>query len=108
MDTTIKDYKKLVNQAFNKKEPEKKYWAVMFFNTEIELGISNQPNKWINTGNSFFTNGLSALDTYANTKNPASQIVDGETKEELANNMEEMNNNFNNINWLNENLYPYL
>lgn len=109
MDTKINDYKKLVDEAFkNDIEKGKKIWAVMFFNTEIELGESNIPNKWVNTGNSFFTKGIDALNTYANTQNPASQIIDGETKEELANNMEEMMQNFSNIDWLNENLYPYL
>ena len=97
-----------VKKAFEGVENKNKCWALMLFNTELELGISNTPNKWINTGNKFYTDGTSALNAYANTPNPASQIVDGKTPEELARNMEEMLVNYSDEKWLEENLYPYL
>lgn len=97
-----------VHAAFKDAQPRRKYWALMLFNTEVELGISNTPNKWVNTGNAFFTNGTAALNAYANTPNPASQLIDGETPEELANNMEEMLAHFSDEKWLEEELYPYL
>lgn len=100
--------KQEINAAFENKNNKNKYWAVMLFNTEIELGISNKPNKWVNTRNLFFTEGITALDTYANTPNPASQIIDGKTPEELAQNMEEMLINYSDEKWLEENLYPFM
>lgn len=95
-----------VKQAF--KDNNGKCWALMLFNTELELGISNTPNKWINTSNRFYKDGLTVLEAYANTPNPASQIVDGKNPEELARNMEEMLVNYSDEKWLEENLYPYL
>lgn len=86
----------------------KKIFAVMLFNTEIELGISNTPNKWVNTKNYKFNDGTSALDFYANTPNPASQLIDATSEEELESKMNDMIHNFQNENWLEENLYPYL
>lgn len=103
------DIKTQVERAFsNVKENKNKYWALMLFNTELELGISNAPGKWVNTGNAFFTNGLSALNAYSNTPNPASQLIDARTIEELENKMEEMLANFKDEKWLENYLYPCL
>lgn len=86
----------------------KKKWALMLFFTELEMGVSETPGKWINTGNIFYDNGTDALSAYANTQCPASQLVDGTTDEELEMAMEEMLNNYKDEQWLEENLYPYL
>lgn len=83
-------------------------WALMLFFTELEMGISNSPNKWVNTGNAYFTNGVDALNAYANTKCPASQLVDGETPEELEQAMLDMIEHYKDDKWLEENLYPYM
>jgi len=85
----------------------KKIFAVMFFNTEFELGISANPYAWINTGNIVTLNGFEALEIYANTPNPASQILDAESIEELTDKMLEMNKNFKDEKWL-EKLYETL
>lgn len=87
---------------------KKKYYAVMFFNTELELGISNTPNKWLNTGLLVFDDGLRALETYSNIPNPASQLIDATTIEELNTKCIDMLHNFQNNEWLENNLYPYL
>lgn len=89
-------------------EERKKKYALMLFNTEFELGISQKPGSWVNTKNIRFDDGLTALEAYANIPNPASQLVDGFTEEELVNNMNEMIENYKNEKWLEENLYPYL
>ena len=83
-----------------------KYYALMQFETEIELNISNTPNKWTNVANSVFINGSEALNAYANTPNPASQLIDATSPEELANKMIQMVDNFNNPDWLETELYP--
>lgn len=85
-----------------------KLHALMLFFTELELGISNKPNKWVNTSNSVYLKGIDALNAYANTRCPASQLVDGETPEELADKMVGMIHNFNNEAWLETELYPYM
>lgn len=92
----------------NLQEGKKKYYAVMLFNTELELGISNKPNKWVNTGLVAFDNGTEALEFYANTPNPASVIVDAPTIEELNTACIDMLHNYQNEKWLEENLYPNL
>ena len=104
----MENLKETVAKAFENKQSEKKYWALMLFCTELESGISTKPNKWVNVMNLFFTNGLEALEAYANIPNPASQLVDGESPEELAQEMEDMLHNFDDEKWLEENLYPYL
>lgn len=74
----------------------------------MEMGISNTPNKWINTNNAYYNNGTSALNAYANTPCPASQLVEGETPEELEKAMLDMVQNYKDNKWLEENLYPYM
>lgn len=98
---------KKVKEYFINKSP-KKYFAVMLFFTEIELGISNIPNKWVNTNNLLFDNGLDAITAYTNIKCPASQLIDAMSQDELINQMNIMSNNFNNNDWLINELYPSL
>ncbi len=107
---TLDDYTKEVYNAFIDTDISntKKYYAVMCFESELELNISTIPNKWVNTKNVFFTNGTKALNFYANYPNPASQIVDGDSITDLANEMTIMFNNMNDEVWLNNSLYPYL
>lgn len=97
-----------VQKAFEGKEVKGKYWALLLFNTELELGISNTPNKWVNTGVAYYNSGVSALNAYSNTPNPASQLVDAKSPEELYYEIEKMIVNYSDENWLKENLYPYL
>ncbi len=85
-----------------------KYYALMLFKTELELGLSQEPNKWYNIANHVFTSGLDALNAYANIPNPASQLIDATSPEELADKMLEMVDNFNNLEWLQNELYPAL
>lgn len=100
--------KEEIRTAFKGKTPERKYWALMLFETEMRLGISNKPNKWVNAKNVFFTDGFSALEAYANTPCPASQLVDSLTLEGLESEMNQMAANYADDKWLEENLYPYL
>ena len=83
-------------------------FAVMLFETELELGVSNSPNKWVNTHNQYFNNRLDALNYYAWTPNPASQLIESNDDFELECKMGEMMLNYRDEKWLNENLYPYI
>ena len=85
-----------------------KKFAVMLFETEMNLGNSNCPNKWVNTHNYYFENGTEALNCYAETPCPASQLIEAKDDFELKCKMGEMMMNFRDEQWLNENLYPYI
>lgn len=83
-------------------------YAVMLFETEMELGISSTPGKWVNTHNFYYDDGGLALYKYANTPCPASQLIEGKDDYELHAKMGEMIINYQDNNWLNQHLYPYL
>ena len=83
-------------------------YAVMEFETEISEGISNCPNKWVNTKSSIFDSGANALLYYAERPCGWSEILQAETDDELKALMEEMNNNMNDINYLDTHVYPYI
>ena len=83
-------------------------YALMLFETELKLGVSTTPNKWVNTANYVFEDGLEALNTYANTPCPASQLIEAEDDYELKCKMGEMILNYQDEEWLNENLYPFI
>ena len=51
---------------------------------------------------------MQALEAYANTPNPASQLIDAKTKEGLKLSALETIQDMKDEKWLNENLYPYL
>lgn len=103
-----KKIQEAVAREFLNSRPGKRHWALMLFETEMELGISNRPNRWVNTSNRYFNEGILALEACANTPCPASQLVDGETPEELEKEMLDMLNNYKDEKWLEENLYPCL
>lgn len=65
-------------------------------------------NKWYNPRNVYFNKHSEALTYYAETPCPASQLISGETREELEKKVKEMQENFQNKEWLDKNLYPYL
>lgn len=83
--------------------------AVILFETEQNLGISDNPTKWVHMRTlKFGDDGGLALHAYANIPNPASQMISAETEEELTKMEQDMIENFKSQEWLNENLYPYL
>lgn len=85
-----------------------KHFLLMLFETEIDLGISSNPNRWECIRARYFTNGMQALEAYANTPNPASQLIDAKTKEGLKLSALETIQDMKDEKWLDENLYPYL
>lgn len=104
-----KDLKQEITKAFdNKPEGGNRVYALMLFYTELELGISQKPNVWLNYGNHYYESGAQALEAYANTPCPASQLIDARDKDELLIKMNDMLNHFKDNKWLEENLYPYL
>ena len=82
--------------------------VLMLFDTEINLGISNKPEEWVNFKNIYFDNGTEALNAYANIPCPASQLITADDEYELKALMGQMILNYKDKNWLNNSLYPYL
>ena len=80
----------------NIKGTVKRIYAVMTFNTEFELGLSNKPYEWINSGSTVTLNGEEALGLYIHSDVPMTKIIDAESFEELNEKMIEMTNNFKN------------
>lgn len=72
----------------------KRIYAVMTFNTELELGLSNKPYVWINSSSIVTLNGEEALGLYIHSDVPMTKIIDAESFEELNEKMIEMTNNF--------------
>lgn len=103
-DKTVKDF---IRKSFNSAHKGRHY-LLMLFQTEMELGISNVPNRWECVNLLYFTNGQRALDAYANIPNPASQLVDGMSEEELTLEALKVFHGMKDKEWLDKNLYPYL
>ena len=79
----------------------RKYYCVMLFFEESDITCNPKDNgKWINTRNVYFHNGGMALDYYANTYCPASQLIDAESIPELIKKRNQMLLNFKNENFL--------
>lgn len=101
----------LANALIPEEYKEHKFYCVMMFYRNGELGIPADvadPNQWTNTRNVTFQDHQVALDCYANTPCPASQLIEADTLEELKKKQKEMVKNFQNPKWLEEVLYPCL
>lgn len=97
-----------INNNNNTDKPKHKYYAVMYFDTELNLNISSQPNVWLNYKNQFFDNGLDAFVAYANDLDASTQLVESDNIDRLPTLMRDMCNNMNDPSWQNEYLFPYL
>lgn len=72
----------------------------MLFFSESEIGISEDRNKFVCVKIIRFDNGLNAIEAYANTRCPASQLVEAPTMKELLEEEKKMFRNFNNPTWV--------
>lgn len=98
------------NVTKNQKPYSKKLFCVMLFYTEKEIGagdIETLTDKFINTRNAYFHNGTLALNYYANTPCPASQLIDAETIEELVIKRNQMLINMNNEEFVMKYIMPF-
>ena len=108
-DDKIEEFIEACYKRLKEKLPNKKLHALMLFDHELNLGISQDPTKWVHMKTLKFGNrGDLALYAYANIPNPASQLIEGLSKEELKEKELQMIENFKDQNWLNENIYPYI
>ena len=55
-----------------------------------------------------YDNPGAQLDAYANTPCPAFQCFEADSEEEIKQKVEEFKNNFENEEWLEEHIYPYI
>lgn len=106
MNQDITTYKHLftkdLKDAFEKKEgSEKRVYAVMTFNTEFELGLSNKPYEWVNSSSIVTLNGEEALALYVTSENPMVEIIDASSFDELNKKMIKLANNFKDPEYVN-------
>lgn len=87
---------------------EHKFHMVMLFFPAHTLGRDLPGDPWVNTKNLRFDNARDALNYYANTRCPASQHISAPTEEALEQEKQQMIRNYQDEDWLKENLYPYL
>lgn len=94
--TDVQAFIDMFNLITEKDYPvSRKYYCVMLFVEESDITRNPKDNgKWINTRNVYFHNGGMALDYYANTHCPASQLIDAETLPELIQARNQMLLNF--------------
>lgn len=102
--TDEQGFEEYFNLVTKNQEPKtKKYYCVMLFIEEADItGNWNAPENWINTRNIYFRNGTMALETYANTPCPASQLIDAESIKELIMKRNQMLLNFKDKKFLDE------
>ena len=102
--TDVQAFIDMFNLITEKDYPvSRKYYCVMLFVEESDITCNPKDNgKWINTRNVYFHNGGMALDYYANTHCPASQLIDAETLPELIQARNQMLLNFKDKKFLDE------
>ena len=79
----------------------RRIYAIMEFDTEFNLGISNTPYEWVNSSSIVTLNGPEALALYVKSTNPMVEILDGESFEELNDKMVKLTKNFKNPKYVN-------
>lgn len=95
-------FTKDLKDAFLKKEGKvKRVYAVMGFNTELQLGLSNKPYEWVNSASTVTLDGTEALIAYRNCADPIVKILDAPSFDELNEKMIQMVNNFKNPKYVN-------
>lgn len=95
--TDIQAFTEYFNLLTERDYPKsRKYYCVMLFFEESDItgNTRREKEEWINTRNVYFRNGTMALEYYANTRCPASQLIDAENIEELVKKRNQMLLNF--------------
>lgn len=101
-------FTKMFNLITEKDYPvSKKYFCIMLFFQQADF--TNNPNdrEWANTRNVYYHNGQLALDYYANTRCPASQLIDADSISELIQKRNQMLLNFKDKTFI-QNLQEYI
>lgn len=82
----------------------------MTFQTQLSIGTSNVPGVWINTDVKYFNNPIETLLYYANNFPPDGflELIEGKDDFELQCKMGEKILQYQDINYLNNNVYPNL
>lgn len=83
-------------------EKKNKYYSLILFFSESEIGISGNRNKFVCVKIIHFDNGFNATEAYANTRCPASQLVGAPTMKELREEETKMLRNFDNPEWVDQ------
>ena len=84
--------------------------AVIFFRRRSEIADlePGEEDSWLHLVKEYGTDGFAAIEAYSNTKCPASQFIEANNPTSLQLKIEQMIRNYEDPQWLEENLYPYL
>jgi len=74
--------------------------AIMYFDTEFNLGRSFNPNKWINYRIDYYDDGQKALFEIMHANKLTTQLVSADTDEELQNEIRKMKKKFSSRKWI--------
>lgn len=87
-----------------------RFFAIVTFDTEISLGISDVPNRWHDVRTLVFDNPEDFLLAYSSLDfhEPSVQFTDAPTLPLLKKNIEELKLNVNVPEWQDRFLFPYL
>lgn len=98
--------KKEVERDTQNQRKGKRFYAVLFYYTKKELGIEDNDTPVLYR-TQFFTDSILALNFFCTVPSELTQLIDGETIEELHSNIQENIDNMNNKKWREKNVTPY-
>lgn len=76
--------------------------AVMYFDTEINLGISTQPNKWVNYKTNYYDNGFEALKEFLASDSITTHLISGDNDAQLQEECNKTIRRFCSEEWVNK------
>ena len=74
--------------------------ALLFFDTELNLGKSFNPNKWVNYLTKYYEDGKQALRELLDCNSITTQLISADTDEELEKERKKMIRKFKSEKWL--------
>lgn len=83
------------------------FYAVLEFRNELELGISDTP-QWSNTETYKFSSFNEANNALSNSKCDVAILLGSDTKDELLQDIIRTQQDFNDPDWVNQNISPFL
>lgn len=74
--------------------------AILFFDTELNLGRSFNPNKWVNYLTKYYEDGKQALRDFLDVNSITTQLISADTDEELEKERKKVVRKFKSDKWI--------
>lgn len=82
-----------------------RFHALMLFDTELNLNLGTKPGRWINFDTKIFNNGYEAFNAFVLSDVVEKQLLSAESMDELNQEIANMIYNYEDTEWLEENVY---